>query len=87
MNKIGHEGAEAIADALKLNSALMDLRYDLFWPSFDFSTSDNNGVVVLDDSLFYISRTFCSLWSCEFGVEGGKAIAEALKVNTTLTIL
>ena len=28
---------------------------------------------------------FCSLYSNELGAEGGKAIGEALKVNTSIT--
>ena len=29
--------------------------------------------------------TFSSLWDNELGAEGGKAVAEALKVNTSIT--
>ena len=31
--------------------------------------------------------TFCSLGDNELGAEGGKAIAEALKVNTSITTI
>ena len=31
--------------------------------------------------------TFCSLESNQLGAEGGEAIAEALKVNTSITII
>ena len=29
--------------------------------------------------------TFCSLWDNKLGAEGGKAVAEALEVNTSIT--
>ena len=29
--------------------------------------------------------SLCSLWRNELGAEGGKAVAEALKVNTSIT--
>ena len=38
-----------------------------------------------DSKTCHYGVTFCSLWNNDLGAEGGKAIAEALEVNTSIT--
>ncbi|KOO29893.1 hypothetical protein Ctob_015558 [Chrysochromulina tobinii] len=78
-NNIGVEGANAIAEALKVNAVLTKL-----W------LNNNNigpeGAIAIAEALKVNAvLTELSLWDNHIGPEGAIAIAEALKVNAVLT--
>src|SRR5215475_4840976 len=77
-NSIGDEGGKALAEALKVNSTLTQLNLSCMssfcgWIYVCILWFD------LADNLWIIDNSI--------GDEGGKALAEALKVNSTLTQL
>ena len=85
-NKIGDEGGKALAEALKTNMALTNLKYvsgAAVSPSRGScrrTRDDGDGATLTS---FTPGRTR-SLGYNKIGAKGGKAIGEALKTNTTL---
>ena len=88
-NEIGDEGGKAVAEALKTNTTLTNLKYvggaDVSPSRGSCRRTRDNG----DSSTltFLPSGQTRSLGRNEIGAEGGKAVCEALKTNTTLTNL
>jgi hypothetical protein len=80
-NKIGDEGAKAIADALKVNAVLTKL-----W--LDENNIGPEGAIAIAEALKVNAVvTTLYLMGNNIGVEGVITIAEALKVNAVLTKL
>ena len=92
-NSAGDEGAKAIGDALRVNSALMSLDLSgnhLCGVCQEYGekkgTYDAAGINAIADALA-VNSVLTSLdlrFYNKIGVEGGKAIAGALRVNGTL---
>src|SRR5579859_5118575 len=76
-NKIGSEGALALAESLKQNTTLTNLNLE--------STSELSGLMFCMRVVILISGMFCLV--NEIGYEGALALAESLKQNTTLANL
>jgi Ran GTPase-activating protein (RanGAP) involved in mRNA processing and transport len=80
-NKIGSEGAMALAEALKPNYTLTHL--DLY-----YNTIGSEGAMALAEALkTNYTLTHLNLYYNKIGSEGAKALIEALECNCTLTTL
>jgi hypothetical protein len=79
-NKIGDEGAKAIAEALKVNAVVTEL-----W--LGGNKIGDEGANAIAEALKSGTAVVATLFLGDnnIGVEGAKAIAEALKVNAVLT--
>jgi hypothetical protein len=76
-NGVGPKGAEALAEALKTNSALQTLEYGAAPPLPKLSAASDAAC----------STLLRSLEDNNLQAEGAKHVSEALKVNTTLQTL
>ena len=88
-NAIGDEGGKAVAEALKTNTTLTNLEY-VSGTAVSPSRGSCRRIWYDGDGPTLTSlppdRTR-SLGNNKIGDEGGKALAEALKMNTALTTL
>ena len=82
-NELGPEGGAAIAEALKVNETVVDIK---FVPSCRVCPAATASPLVTD-GVTPCHAFPCSLQSNKLGPEGGRAIAEALKVNETVTTI
>ena len=72
-NQVGKDGADALAEALKMNTALQTLKYAAS-PSFS----------CCQQPLTLNLTVVCSLFNNSVGPEGAESLGEALKTNSTL---
>ena len=82
-NELGPEGGSALAEGIKGNSSLTSLKYRLL------DTRTQIVFAFLSAPIDRKANTFCarSIGFNNLGPEGGAAIAEGLKGNSTLTSL
>jgi hypothetical protein len=85
-NNLGPEGGKAIAEALKVNMSVQNIKsaQNLIFLTFHIpETYSSGGPLVLTYFVLWL-LSFCSLYDNKLGPEGGTAIAEALQVNTSV---
>ncbi|KAF9405385.1 hypothetical protein BGZ94_003571 [Podila epigama] len=81
LQKIETKGAQALAEALKINGTLINLYLQ------NNSIGDNGSLALSQALKTNSSLTTLDLWGNSIGDNGAQALAEALKRNSTLTTL
>jgi Ran GTPase-activating protein (RanGAP) involved in mRNA processing and transport len=79
-NDIGPQGAQEIAEALKVNSSVTWIRY---LPSISINPSHLPSLLLCSPS----HLLSLSLYNNDIGPQGAQQIAEALKVNSSVTVI
>ena len=85
-NKLGAEGSKTIAEALKVNTSITNIKHArmrLVSISFVAGCDEIRHSSLPSNHPSW--RPFCSPRDNDLGPEGGKAIGEALKINTSIT--
>lgn len=83
-NGVGAEGTSALSESLKQNTTLVALNFE---GMCTMSWNIINCILYLQLKTYACLLTLCLYSDNCIGVEGARAVAECLKLNTTLTTL